>query len=86
MHKDFTPKDVIDLVKKEGVKFIDYRFMDFPGMMQHFGTPAAELTEDTFEDGLGFDGSKVIRAAVADGSGDRRTGATVPADDSCRRR
>ncbi len=59
MHKEFTPKDVVELVKKEGVKFIDYRFMDFPGMMQHFGTPASEISEDTFEDGLGFDGSSI---------------------------
>ena len=59
MHKKFKPKDVVDLVKKEGVRFIDYRFMDFPGMQQHFTVPAQDLTEDTFEDGLGFDGSSI---------------------------
>jgi len=59
MHKEYTPKDVVDLVKKEGVKFVDFRFIDFPGVMQHFSTPAAELSEETFEDGLGFDGSSI---------------------------
>lgn len=59
MHKNYKPKDVVDLVKKEGIKFIDYRFMDFPGMQQHFTVPAQDLEEDTFEDGLGFDGSSI---------------------------
>ena len=27
--------------------------------MQHFSVPAHELTEDVFEDGLGFDGSSI---------------------------
>jgi len=57
MIKDYSPKDVIELVKKENVQFIDMRFMDFPGLMQHFHIPAAELSEETFEEGLGFDGS-----------------------------
>jgi glutamine synthetase len=47
------------MVQKEGVKFISIRFMDFPGMMQHFVIPASELDTDTFEDGLGFDGSSI---------------------------
>ena len=59
MHKDYTPKDVVDLVKREEVKFIDLRFMDFPGLQQHFTIPAAEMCEDIFEDGLGFDGSSI---------------------------
>ncbi|MCC6696422.1 MAG: type I glutamate--ammonia ligase [Candidatus Hydrogenedentes bacterium] len=59
MRKDLSPKGVVDLVKKEEVKFIDIRFMDFPGLMQHFSIPANQLTEDVFEEGLGFDGSSI---------------------------
>jgi glutamine synthetase len=59
MRKDLTPKDCVEMVKKEGVKFIDLRFMDFPGLMQHFHIPASEFSEDIFEDGLGFDGSSI---------------------------
>ena len=33
--------------------------MDFPGLWQHFTIPVSELDEDTFEDGLGFDGSSI---------------------------
>jgi len=34
--------------------------MDFPGVWQHFSIPADTLTEETFEDGIGFDGSSVV--------------------------
>ncbi len=59
MHKNLTPKDVVQMVKDHEVKFIDFRFMDFPGMQQHFAIPADELTEDVFEECLGFDGSSI---------------------------
>jgi glutamine synthetase len=54
-----TPKDVLDLMKNENVEVVDLRFMDFPGIWQHFSIPARELDEDTFENGLGFDGSSI---------------------------
>jgi glutamine synthetase len=41
------------------VKSIDLRFMDFPGIWQHFTIPVDKLDEDVFEDGLGFDGSSI---------------------------
>ncbi len=34
--------------------------MDFPGVWQHFAIPADTLTEETFEEGIGFDGSSVV--------------------------
>lgn len=54
-----TIKDVIELAKKEEALMLDLRFMDFPGMWQHFSVPIRELTEDLFEEGLGFDGSSI---------------------------
>ncbi|MEA2063257.1 MAG: type I glutamate--ammonia ligase [Gemmatimonadota bacterium] len=53
------PKDVLELCKKEGVRVVDVRFMDFPGLWQHFSIPINEFTEDVFEQGLGFDGSSI---------------------------
>src|SRR5260370_16757170 len=35
------------------------RFMDFPGLWQHFTIPAEALEESVFEEGLGFDGSSI---------------------------
>ncbi len=54
-----TAKEVLDLIKSEGIRLVDLRFMDFPGLWQHFTVPISEIEEDTFEDGLGFDGSSI---------------------------
>lgn len=54
-----TARDVLGFMKKEGVQAVDLRFMDFPGIWQHFTIPTHELDEAVFEDGLGFDGSSI---------------------------
>lgn len=54
-----TPNDVLALCRERDVKAVDMRFMDFPGLWQHFTIPVDKLTEDIFEDGLGFDGSSI---------------------------
>jgi glutamine synthetase len=54
-----TPKDVLDLAKQSGAQIVDFRFVDLPGLMQHFSVPVTELTEEGFEDGYGFDGSSI---------------------------
>jgi len=54
-----TPKQVLDMVKEKKVKVVDIRFMDFPGVWQHFTVPISELEESSFEDGFGFDGSSI---------------------------
>lgn len=54
-----TPKQVLQFVKQKKIEYIDLRFLDFPGYWQHKTYPAAELTEQSFIDGFGFDGSAV---------------------------
>jgi glutamine synthetase len=54
-----TPAEVLGLIEDEGIEIIDFRFCDLPGLMQHYSLPTHELTEDVFEDGLGFDGSSI---------------------------
>lgn len=54
-----TPKKVLAMCREKDVKAIDMRFMDFPGLWQHFTIPAGVLDESVFEDGLGFDGSSI---------------------------
>ena len=53
------PKDVIKLAKEKGAKIVDLRFIDLPGLWQHFSIPVAELTEELFAEGIGFDGSSI---------------------------
>lgn len=54
-----TPKQVLQLIKQKGIRYIDCRFLDFPGLAQHKTYLASELTEQTFLKGFGFDGSSV---------------------------
>ena len=52
-----TVADVLEMGKD--VKMVDVRFIDMPGTWQHFTVPARELSEETFQDGVGFDGSSI---------------------------
>ena len=54
-----TPKEVLAMCREKDVKAVDFRFTDFPGLSQHTTIPVTHLTEEMFEDGLGFDGSSV---------------------------
>ena len=40
-----TPKEVLALIREKEVKAVDLRFMDFPGLWQHFTIPADALDE-----------------------------------------
>jgi glutamine synthetase len=53
------PADVIAFAKERGCKMVDLKFIDLPGMWQHFTVPMSELTPSMFEDGLNFDGSSL---------------------------
>ena len=52
-------KNVMDLIKNKGIQAIDLRFVDLPGLWQHFTVSAKEFAEDVFEEGIGFDGSSI---------------------------
>ena len=54
-----TPAQVLEMAKEKKAKVVDLRFMDFPGIWQHFTIPIGELDESMFEDGFGFDGSSI---------------------------
>jgi glutamine synthetase len=54
-----TPKGVIEFAKENNVQIVDYRFIDLPGTWQHFSIPVEDLSEDVFQEGVGFDGSSI---------------------------
>ena len=54
-----TADEVLSYIRDEGVQFVDVRFCDLPGVMQHFTVPAASVDEDFFENGQMFDGSSI---------------------------
>jgi glutamine synthetase len=54
-----TPKSVLEMARKNGAKMFDIKFVDTFGTWQHFSCPISELTEESFSEGLGFDGSSI---------------------------
>jgi glutamine synthetase len=50
---------VLKFAKDHKAVMADLRFVDWPGVWQHCTFPIDEITEGTFEDGLGFDGSSI---------------------------
>ena len=53
------PTRFLRFVADENVQFIDVRFCDLPGVMQHFTVPVEVFDEDVFTNGLMFDGSSI---------------------------
>ncbi|MCS7214347.1 MAG: type I glutamate--ammonia ligase [Candidatus Calescibacterium sp.] len=53
-------KDFIEMIKQEGAKFIDLKFADPFGRLQHTTIPAHRITPEVVEEeGIGFDGSSI---------------------------
>lgn len=54
-----SPQEVLDFITSEDVQFVDIRFCDLPGVMQHFNIPASTVDLDFFIEGQAFDGSSI---------------------------
>jgi len=54
-----SAEEAIAYTRQEGIDFIDVRFCDLPGVMQHFNIPVEAFTDDVFHEGLMFDGSSI---------------------------
>ena len=53
------PKTVLEMIKEHDVKFVDLRFTDPRGKWQHTAQTVSTIDEDTFTDGIMFDGSSI---------------------------
>ncbi|HZS45277.1 MAG TPA: type I glutamate--ammonia ligase [Blastocatellia bacterium] len=53
------PKGVLKFAEEQKTKFLDIRFTDLLGLWHHFTYPIGQLSEDSFVDGFGFDGSSL---------------------------
>src|SRR5438132_14116089 len=54
-----SPRQVLELARKQGARMVDVKFVDTFGTWQHFSLPMSELSEDSFSDGLGFDACSI---------------------------
>src|SRR5580658_3706981 len=53
------PQEVLDYAKTNEARQLDLRFTDIPSLQHHVSYPIGELTESSFEEGFGMDGSSI---------------------------
>ena len=54
-----TPQEVLKMIQDEDIKIIDLKFIDMPGIWQHCSFYNDQIDEDSFTDGVPFDGSSI---------------------------
>jgi glutamine synthetase len=52
-------QEVISMAQEKGIQIVDLKFVDLPGLWQHFSIPVKDLTVSLFKEGIGFDGSSI---------------------------
>ncbi|WP_342642605.1 type I glutamate--ammonia ligase [Rhodoligotrophos ferricapiens] len=60
MATEQTPESVLKLIKDKDIKFVDLRFTDPKGKLQHVTMDADLVDEDMFAEGVAFDGSSIV--------------------------
>lgn len=59
-----TVKDIIDFIKANDVKMVDFKMVDINGQYRHVTIPATHFNEDVMKNGIGFDASNYGYAVV----------------------
>jgi len=52
-------EEIFAKIDSNEIEMIDLRFMDMPGIWQHFTIPAKQFSKSAFDEGIGFDGSSI---------------------------
>src|SRR5260370_17397083 len=53
------PREVMKFIKEHGIKMLDLRFTDLPGLWHHVSYPIDQFSEASFDEGFGMDGSSI---------------------------
>jgi len=60
VRRSFTPAEVLENVRSQGIKFVDLQFTDVPGRLKHVSIPSEMIHEKIFTEGVAkLDGSSV---------------------------
>jgi glutamine synthetase len=59
MSKPMDAAGVLKMIKEKDVKYVDLRFTDPRGKMQHLTMDVSQMHEDAWAEGLMFDGSSI---------------------------
>src|SRR5262249_61867072 len=54
-----SAEEILSFIEAEQVEFVDVRFTDLPGTVQHFTIPVQTFDADVFTEGRMFDGSSI---------------------------
>lgn len=54
-----TPQDVLKMIQEQNIKIIDLKFIDTPGIWQHCSFYYDQIDENSFIEGVAFDGSSI---------------------------
>ena len=57
-------QDILNLIKEQGIKMVDFKMVDINGQYRHVTIPAENFSEDTMKSGIGFDASNYGYAVV----------------------
>ena len=57
-------KDILNLIKENDIKMVDFKMVDINGQYRHVTIPAQNFSEDTMKSGIGFDASNYGYAVV----------------------
>ena len=52
-----TVQDIMELIRRENIKMVDFKMVDIHGQFRHVTIPAEDFTEDMMREGVGFDAS-----------------------------
>jgi glutamine synthetase len=52
-------QNILNLIKEKNIEWVDFRFVGLSGRVQHISLPAVEVDEETFVNGVAFDGSSI---------------------------
>ncbi len=59
-----SPKDLMKLIEEKGIQMIDFKIVDINGQFRHVTIPAKQFSEQTLQNGIGFDASNYGYAVV----------------------
>ncbi len=59
-----TVQDILNLIKENGIRMVDFKMVDINGQYRHVTIPAENFSEDTLKSGIGFDASNYGYAVV----------------------
>ena len=59
-----TAQDIINLIRENGIRMVDFKMVDINGQYRHVTIPAENFSEETMKSGIGFDASNYGYAVV----------------------